>query len=424
MKKLHNNTDVGGVFYAPVIQAIKDSNHIRACKEYTDYNHITSGIQRVITSVASGRDWVQKMHTVMNTKISVQVFFSALKSARRLKVVKDISNHIYNQANKLMRENDPLANIPELNGFAVFAADGHTHKPSVHEKLIEGIRRPVTHIYSLNLRSHALKALALSVPQETKKKEHEMSTLKRVGPDLLRMSEPIGTKVILVYDPAVIDYKTWFCWKQSKGLYVLTVEKKNSKLITLGYNNWDENDPRNNGVINDEIVGPSNGHPMRRITYVDPVKGKTYRFITNEMTLPPGVLAFLYKLRWDVEKTFDQIKNKMSEKKAWGASENAKEQQASFIAIAHNLMLMLETYIQKKEGIHDKISQRKRQKRLSEDIIKAKNAGRQFNWLVENCHRTTQRCFQFIRWLRCSIEHRTSWAQAIEELRPLMANYI
>ena len=32
------------------------------------------------------------------------------------------------------------------------------------------------------------------------------------------------------------------------------------------------------------------------------------------MNIRPGVIAFLYKLRWDVEKVFDQLKNKLEEK--------------------------------------------------------------------------------------------------------------
>jgi len=32
--------------------------------------------------------------------------------------------------------------------------------------------------------------------------------------------------------------------------------------------------------------------------------------------LRPGLIAFLYKLRWDVEKVFDQLKNKLNEQKA------------------------------------------------------------------------------------------------------------
>jgi hypothetical protein len=41
------------------------------------------------------------------------------------------------------------------------------------------------------------------------KKEHEVSVLKRLGSTTLRMGEPTGKKVILVYDQAAIDYLHW-----------------------------------------------------------------------------------------------------------------------------------------------------------------------------------------------------------------------
>ena len=50
----------------------------------------------------------------------------------------------------------------------------------------------------------------------------------------------------------------------------------------------------------------------------DPVTGKAYSFLTTEMTLPPGLIALLYKLRWDVEKVFDEAKNKLEQQQAWG----------------------------------------------------------------------------------------------------------
>jgi hypothetical protein len=373
----------------------------------------------------SGRDWVQRLRTVMNITISVQLFFAALRSKRRRRLVEDVAENVCRQANSLiLNASDPLAGYTELSKYACYALDGHIHGASAHENQIRGKKRPVGHIFALNLRTHTLKSVALSTPQGAKKKEHEISTLKRLSHDKLRMGEPTGIKNIIVYDPAIIDYIQWYKWKKHSGIYIITIEKKNSALTKLGNNQWDRVDSRNNGVIADEFVGPSNGHLMRRVTYIDPVTGKEYRFITNEFNLSPGMIAFLYKLRWDVEKVFDQIKNKMHEKKAWAANKEAKRQQAAFIATAHNLMRMLETNLEIEEGITDEISAKKRRKRLKNDIAKAKSFARQPNALVVNCSRVTQRCLQFIRWLIARLENHSPYGAAIECLRPLMTNYL
>ena len=133
---------------------------------------------------------------------------------------------------------------------------------------------------------------------------------------------------------------------------------------------------------------------LRRVTYRDPADGKLYVFMTSEMSLPPGLIAFLYKLRWDIEKVFDEKKTKLHEKKAWATSPTARCQQAHFTALAHNLMVLLE------------------------------QRGLKPNPLVANLSRSTQRSLQFIRWLRCHIFGETPYANAVEILRPYMKAYI
>jgi hypothetical protein len=62
------------------------------------------------------------------------------------------------------------------------------------------------------------------------------------------------------------------------------------------------------------------GVMLRRVRYRDAVSGKIFTFMTTELNLPPGIIAFLYKLRWDVEKVFDEKKSKLHEQKAWATS--------------------------------------------------------------------------------------------------------
>jgi hypothetical protein len=42
------------------------------------------------------------------------------------------------------------------------------------------------------------------------------------------------------------------------------------------------------------------------------------RKITNDFSLEPGVVAFLYYRRWGEEKYFDNFKNDLANAKAWG----------------------------------------------------------------------------------------------------------
>ena len=93
---------------------------------------------------------------------------------------------------------------------------------------------------------------------------------------------------------------------------------------------WDKIDPINHGILNDELVGSSNGVMLRRVTCQAPDTGQIRVFLTTEMTLPPGLIAHLYHRRWQIEKVFDCLKNKLNEKKSWATSETAKSAQAEF----------------------------------------------------------------------------------------------
>jgi hypothetical protein len=138
------------------------------------------------------------------------------------------------------------------------------------------------------------------------------------------------------------------------------------------------------------------------------------------MTLTPGLLAHLYRMRWDIEKIFDEAKNRLNQKKAWATSATAKLMQGHFIALAHNLLLILSDRLQKEEGIEDfKKQDRRRQRRTKEE---ESGATRSFakelaNWLL----RATQRGVKFIRWLRAQLRHPTSWSAACAALTRLYA---
>ena len=142
------------------------------------------------------------------------------------------------------------------------------------------------------------------------------------------------------------------------------------------------------------------------------------------MTLPPGLIAFIYKKRWDIEKVFDQFKNKLMENKAWAKSSNAKCAQAQFMTLTHNLTLLLERKIESEEGISDTKIEKKRTRKIEGDRETIRKAGRKENSLVTRPYKAVQRSFQFLRWLRDSLLVKASWTQAMVTLRPLMAAYL
>ncbi len=420
-----NNRTVDDVFLQPLGEAIEKAD-ARRCPDFSDADHILAGTLRALEKIDSGREWVQSAVSDFDiASASVSRYFAATNSARRAGLVQRVAEDLADQAERSCPAGqDVFARHEELKRFAVYATDGHSIAASAHEPETLGKVRAPSHIYSLNLRKRSLRHVALCQPQSGKKKERELAALKRIDPKALRMGEPKGIKVIHAYDPAIVDYGQWSRWKQGKGVYIITLEKANSALAARERRQWDRSDSRNNGVVSDETVGSYGGHAMRRVTYRDPATRKTYRFLTTETTLPPGLIAFIYKLRWDIEKAFDHAKNDLGENKAWTKSENGKIQQALFITIACNLCVIFERKLKSEEGIVDEKSLKRARQRLDEQMAKAKANGNAFNSLVSGCLRVTKRSLQFLRWLRSCLRRKSSWSYAIEELRPLMAKYI
>lgn len=413
-------------FWQPLLSIFDRSRCTRKCFQYEDAAHLKSGVARVVHPRYSGRGWVQSLCLYFSgTTFGVGNFFDALKSKRRLALVAKMDEALAKETDARVFDNsgDPFAEHKELEQFHIYATDGHTIGASAHELPIQGKKRAVNHIFSLSLRAHSLHYLDLCNAEGKQKKEHEIKKLKSLQIASLRMGAPKGTKVIHAYDPAIVDYLFWRKCKQN-GIYFITLQKANSALLKCGDMDYDRDDPRNTGVLANELVGTSNGTAIRRVVYNDAESGKTYMFLTAEMTLPPGLIAFLYKCRWDIEKVFDQNKNKLGEGKAWAQSATAKKQQAHFICMAHNLILLLSLKLEQEEGITDEKSRRHRASRKKHARKKAELNKQVINPLVGRLDRSTQRCLQFIRWLRVSLIKNLPYRQAVQELRPLMLRYL
>ena len=418
----HTDITVFDQFIAPVRNALSHARHRRKSRKFSDEAYLFAGIRRVLDQPRSGREWVQRLQSVFHLPVTVTSFFKALRSSRRAALTREVAESI---RSKVDRECgavfDPLSGHSELNGFDLYASDATYEIAATHTKPIDGKIYAPGYFFSLNLRSHSLSLLDIARPQ--KKREHDMTALKRLGGRKLRMGAPQGRRVIHVYDRAGIDYRQWTKWK-TRGIYFISREKVSSRAQVLGNLEFDSSDPHNTGVLADQQIGVFAGVLIRRVRYQDPATGKVFDFITSEFTLPPGLIAFLYKRRWDIEKSFDEKKNKLGVTKAWAITELAKTQQALFVCMVHNLLLLLERKLDLEEDIREEKLLAKKQRRLKDLERAIRNAGRTPNPLVQNCLRITQRSLQFIRWVRDSLHAKTPWRPAVEQLRPLMTAYL
>ena len=418
----HPDSPVFRRFFKPAFDSLSVSGTRYLCHRVSDEDYLAAGLLRCLSDSRTGRDFLQRHGDCGGADIPVDLFFKAIQSKRRFKNLASINAGLA----PLMAASaeDPFATIPELGGFAIYAGDGHYHAAATHDpKRLDrsGTMRKEAagHFFLLDLRTHYLSHLTGADQSGSRKREHDMHAIKRLTVDALRGGQPKGTKVILAWDKAGIDFNFWHKVKQSSGLYFISREKENMKLIRCGNRPFDRDDHRNAGVASDENVGPGGGAGamLRRITYHDPVEGTTYVYVTTEMTLPPGLLVLVYKQRWDVEKVFDELKNKLVEKKAWGSSATAKSTQAQFLCLAHNLMVLLEEEIRKVDRIDNTGERERKAKRKAE----AENNGA--DYVATALQRFTVRTLKFIRWLRNHVYRATSWAAALARLQHVYATF-
>lgn len=410
-------------FFTPALDELPGCAHQRHCPELSDSDWLRLGVHRCLQSQGSGRGFLQTLASLAPALCPGNShFFESLKSQRRLALCAELNARLCAQARRVLP--DALAVFPSLAGYDVHAGDGHYHAHAVHDPAdCGGAKHAVGHLYTRNLRSGALTHLTVN-DQLHRKKEHDIRGLKRQALAALRQGARKGRKVLYVWDRAGIDFRLWHQWKQGSGIYMLSRCKENMALIKCGDLPFDRADPINAGVQSDELVGSATGGVMlRRITFCDVLTGITYEYLTNllDRSVPPGVLAFLYKMRWNIEKSFDEVKNKLGEKKAWATSATAKSMQGQFICLTVNLLHLLEHDLGG-EGIHNMPETKRRARRLDQAKAQAAREGTVLPEALSLVRQMTQHSVKLIRWVAVQLWLDHPWKQACAALAALYAH--
>lgn len=416
------DTEFSRQFFAPIVDLYCQSSRKYNCTNISDIHHSQLGVLRCLSSCVTGQEFLQYYADQNTAKIGADPYFKALQSPRRLinitslndLLARPMKQHIY----------DPYAQCPELDGWEIYAMDGHYHKAACFDpKTLDSkgnLRAIATgHFFRLNLRNHHLSCLDMATPEDGKKKAHDVTVIRRATAEKLRYGAAKGCKVILSWDKACIDYQLWCHLKNTYGIYFLTMEKSNSTAKVCSEDRLDHSDPRNEGVVSDHLVTTSKGMQLRRIVYTNPEDGVTYTYLTNEFTLPAYQLVLIYKHRWDIEKIFHQLKSKMHERKSWGSTLETKGSQAIFECIAHNLLLLFEHRIVREEGIHDEVEAKRKLGRTSVKSADPTTIKAVQNFINSAITRATQRTQRFIRWVRVRLYQQAPWGESIARLREL-----
>jgi hypothetical protein len=426
-------------FFKPLFEFFDTAKHRRNCPALDDSLWLEAGVRRCLGIFQSGRDFLQQLADQRDTRVLISTFFESLKSKRRLLLVDEILGQVRNRMRRELP--DPFACHKCLDDFDIHAGDGHFIAAASHDKAkprkdpsaalapsaattrVAATKYATGHLYTLDLRSHGMNHLTVA-DQIERNKEHEMRALKRQTAGTLRQGAAKGRKVLYIWDRAGIDFRQWFQWKNQSGIYFLSREKENMKLEVVGTHPFDTTLPINTGILADQMVATTQGVSVRRVIYQDPETRIIYHYLTNlPAGMPPGLIARLYKARWDIEKVFDEFKNKLCETKAWASSATAKTLQARLLCLTHNLMTLMEEQIRQRGGVINQAEFKRKAKTRAASAAATPSSSHPENGPIHSAaERLTQRTVKFIRWLKNHLDLERDWEHAIARLSQVYAH--
>ena len=320
----------------------------RNCPEMSDIDFIYFGLLRSISTVDSGRHFLQLTEEVYGEPIAMSTYFKSLKSLKSLKssrrrdMLTVIEKHSYSTHCARLASSgvDYLKQFSELDQYTVEAADGHFIDHAYHtEKGTNGKAYAAGFIYSMDLRYGLLKPLCC-ITNGTKR-SHEIPVLRNHIEEQNRDSLQSLQKQLYVYDKAATDY-AWWDKQKSHENYMVSVLKENSVANFVESISFDKNSAINTGVESYSIY-ENRVVKFSVVNYRDPETEQLHRFIaTLPTSINPGTIAMIYYKRWTIEKAFNNSKSNLKEKKAWSSNSRALNNQIRLTAMSYNIIRVFE----------------------------------------------------------------------------------
>ena len=157
----------------------------------------------------------------------------------------------------------------------------------------------------------------------------------------------LDSNTIYVFDKGYNDYNAFKKFSDNETGFVTRI-KDNAVYDTIENNDIGSN--IHSGVLEDKIieltvkdVKVTSKIKVRKIKFYDRVNKREFEFITNMFDMRADLVAAIYKLRWQIETLFKQLKQNFPLKYFLGDNENAIKIQI-YCALITNLLM---TVIQK-----------------------------------------------------------------------------
>ena len=161
----------------------------------------------------------------------------------------------------------------------------------------------------------------------------------------------LDANTIYVFDKGYNDYRAFERFGENHTGFVTRI-KDNAVYQTIENSSIDER--IHSGVLEDQIIeltlkdgSQERKLSLRKIRFYDRVLKREFEFLTNLFEMRPDLVAAIYKLRWQIELLFKQLKQNFPLKYFLGDNENAIKIQIYCALIANLLMTVVQKSIKK-----------------------------------------------------------------------------
>ena len=421
MNRLTNHTVLGELL-TPVSEVLAGIRHADGNAQVLSMWHFCAlGVLRHLQSMDTLREQVQSLlhfnpADEPAAPLARSTWSDALASRRRRRVLEAMTGPLLEQARTVLP--DRLAGFVQLAGRPVYATDGTYQRESAHYR-----RRTPRQGGEDNPKGHALLSfydVRLGCPADVyvdTRNRHETALLRDY--DATDQAMTRHHNALWLVDRAFIDARFWDQKKKRLGVTMITRMKKSLRIDSSeGLPVTDT--PVNEGVVKDRQVTLGSSREYWRLITFRTRRGRVVEFLTNELDLEPGLIAFLYARRWEEEKCFDTWKNDFSQAKAWGKSVVAIDNQVRLAIVTSILVAMLLHRKMGQHGINDEKAWRKQQRRQT-----AKTDGTDRpDWSTNVFRHTSKVSRQVLRFFKHCFHKPASQALYERELRPMLLAYL
>lgn len=184
---------------------------------------------------------------------------------------------------------------------------------------------------------------------EAKKHDHEFL-------DKLKCDE----NTIYVFDKGYNDYKAFAHFTAHKTGFVTRI-KDNASYINI--EELDIGEHIHSGVLKDEIIEldvknakESSKLKLRKVAFYDRANKREFEFLTNLFDMRADLIAALYKIRWQIELLFKQLKQNFPLKYFLGDNENAIKIQIYCVLIVNLLLAVIKKRLKRRWAFSNLVS--------------------------------------------------------------------